>query len=156
MIQSMQRLPWVLKVSGGQNNPVKLWVGTSGYSYKAWLGNFYPSVSRQRRCCGFTPRVWLPSRSTTLFIGCPKKACFNLGRNRCRRSLALSLRRRSEYPSKTAQRRRKRSRVSISRGNCTGLAYRRRSFSTPALSPQEFADTAKFLGDFAGGPSGGF
>ena len=21
---------------------MKLWVGTSGYSYKAWLGNFYP------------------------------------------------------------------------------------------------------------------
>src|SRR6185436_18304288 len=22
--------------------PMKLWVGTSGYSYKPWVGNFYP------------------------------------------------------------------------------------------------------------------
>jgi len=27
---------------GGSNIPVKVWVGTSGYSYKEWLGNFYP------------------------------------------------------------------------------------------------------------------
>jgi uncharacterized protein YecE (DUF72 family) len=27
---------------GGSNIHVKVWVGTSGYSYKEWLGNFYP------------------------------------------------------------------------------------------------------------------
>ena len=27
---------------GGPNILVKVWVGTSGYSYKEWLGNFYP------------------------------------------------------------------------------------------------------------------
>lgn len=26
----------------GENHAVKLWVGTSGYSYKAWLGTYYP------------------------------------------------------------------------------------------------------------------
>ncbi len=26
----------------GVNTAMKLWVGTSGYSYKAWLGSFYP------------------------------------------------------------------------------------------------------------------
>jgi len=29
-------------MAAGDETAVKLWVGTSGYSYKAWLGSFYP------------------------------------------------------------------------------------------------------------------
>jgi uncharacterized protein YecE (DUF72 family) len=32
---------------------VKLWVGTSGYSYKAWLGNFYPERLAAKEMLGF-------------------------------------------------------------------------------------------------------
>jgi len=27
-----------------------MWVGTSGYNYPEWKGNFYPQKLRQRRC----------------------------------------------------------------------------------------------------------
>ena len=32
---------------------MKLWVGTSGYSYKAWLGNFYPERLAAKEMLGF-------------------------------------------------------------------------------------------------------
>lgn len=45
---------------------MKLWIGTSGYSYPEWKGSFYPAISPPRRCSGSTRRASPRWRSTRL------------------------------------------------------------------------------------------
>jgi uncharacterized protein YecE (DUF72 family) len=136
---------------------MKLWVGTSGYSYKAWLGNFYPERLAAKEMLRFYASRLPAVEINNTFYRLPKESVLQSWAEQVPAEFSFVLKAPQRIThQKRLKRRRKRSRVSISRGNCIGLAYRRRSFSAPALSPQEFADTAKFLGDFAGGPSGGF
>src|SRR4051794_3504766 len=39
--------------SGGPRPAMQLFVGTSGYSYKEWKGNFYPEKLSQKSMLGF-------------------------------------------------------------------------------------------------------
>jgi len=47
--------PWRLcvKLSFGSGNFVKIFAGTSGYSYKEWKGKFYPAKISPQEMLGF-------------------------------------------------------------------------------------------------------
>ena len=66
-------------------------VGTSGYSYKEWLGRFYPDKLPGARCSASTPGASPPSRSTTPSTGCPRARCSSAGRPRRRESFTFVL-----------------------------------------------------------------
>jgi uncharacterized protein YecE (DUF72 family) len=48
----------------------RVWVGTSGFSYKEWKGTFYPPDLPDRGMLPFTLRGFAPSRSIRPSIEC--------------------------------------------------------------------------------------
>jgi uncharacterized protein YecE (DUF72 family) len=53
---------------------VKLWVGTSGYSYKEWLGNFYPERLPSKEMLGFYASRLASVEINNTFYRLPKEA----------------------------------------------------------------------------------
>ncbi len=62
---------------------MELLAGTSGYSYKEWLGPFYPDKLPPTKCFAITPNVSRPSRSTTRSTECRPRPCSRNGRTKC-------------------------------------------------------------------------
>ena len=62
---------------------MKLLAGTSGYSYKEWLGPFYPGASDQRDAA-LLRRRFTTVESTTRSTACRRNRCLRNGRSSAR------------------------------------------------------------------------
>ena len=60
---------------------MKLWVGTSGYSYKAWLGNFYPEDLASKDMLRFYASRLPAVEINNTFYQLPKKEIFEQWKN---------------------------------------------------------------------------
>ena len=98
-----------LNLSEAKTN-VKLWVGTSGYSYKAWLGNFYPKRLAAKEMLQFYAARLPAVEINNTFYRLPKESILQSWAEQVPAGFQLCpLSAAKNYASETAQRRRKRS-----------------------------------------------
>ena len=82
---------------------MEFFVGTSGYSYPAWKGNFYPAKMPARQMLGFYAARFRTVEINNTFYRCPRRRSSKRGRRRCRPSSASYSRHRSRSRTCAAQ-----------------------------------------------------
>ena len=136
---------------------MKLWVGTSGYSYKAWVGKFYPESLAAKEMLRFYASRLPAVEINNTFYRLPKESMLQSWAEKVAAEFRFVL----KAPQRiTHQKRLKDAANEVEYlfrvTTVLGLHTRRRSFSAPALFPKKFADTPRVPVHFADGPNGGF
>ena len=136
---------------------MKLWVGTSGYSYKAWLGNFYPERLAAKEMLRFYAARLPAVEINNTFYRLPKESVLQTWAERVPAEFRFVL----KAPQKITHVKRLKDAASeveylFRAETMLGSTTRCSSLPAAAVSAKKLGYVAKFLVDFARRPSGGF